>query len=74
MREKIINIVSRVFEVEVNENTDQKNCAAWDSLRHLNLIIELEDEFNISFEPEEIAEMKSLGKIEEIIKLKLKSL
>ncbi len=67
MREKIINIVSRVFEIEVNKNTDQKNCAAWDSLRHLNLIIELEDEFNISFEPEEIAQMKSILEIENII-------
>lgn len=72
MREKIINIVSRVFEVEVNENTDQKNCDAWDSLRHLNLIIELEDEFNISFEPEEIAQLKSIALIEELISQKLK--
>lgn len=71
MRKKIINIVSRVFETEVNENTDQKNCAAWDSLRHLNLIIELEDEFNISFEPEEIAQMKSIKKIEELLKDKI---
>lgn len=72
MREKIINIVSRVFETEVNENTDQKNCAAWDSLRHLNLIIELEDEFNISFEPEEIAQLKSIALIEQLISQKLK--
>lgn len=72
MREKIINIVSRVFEVEVNENTDQKNCDAWDSLRHLNLIIELEDEFNISFEPEEIAQLKSIALIEQLISQKLK--
>ena len=72
MRKKIINIVSRVFETEVNENTDQKNCAAWDSLRHLNLIIELEDEFNISFEPEEIAQLKSIALIEQLISQKLK--
>lgn len=72
MREKIINIVSRVFEVEVNENTDQKNCDAWDSLRHLNLIIELEDEFNISFEPEEIVQLKSIALIEQLISQKLK--
>lgn len=72
MREKIINIVSRVFETEVNENTDQKNCAAWDSLKHLNLIIELEDEFNISFEPEEIAQLKSIALIEQLISQKLK--
>lgn len=72
MREKIINLVSRVFETEVNENSDQKNCDAWDSLRHLNLIIELEDEFNISFEPEEIAQLKSIVLIEQLISQKLK--
>lgn len=71
MIKKIIEIAARVFEGEINEKSDQKNCLKWDSLRHLNFIIELEDAFNISFEPEEIAQMKSIHDVVNIVNIKL---
>lgn len=70
MKEKIIEIMSEVFEVPVNEfpaEIKQENIDNWDSLRHLNLIVELEDAFDKSFEPEEISEMTSIDKIIEFI-------
>jgi acyl carrier protein len=36
----------------------------------LNLIAELEDEFDVEFEPEEIAEMKSVEIIKKVISAK----
>lgn len=71
MKEKILKVVSQVLKTEVDENTSQKNCSQWDSLHHLNLIIELEMEFDVSFEPEEIASMKSVAIIEEMIMSKI---
>lgn len=71
MKEKIIETVGRVLEIEADENTSQTNCTEWDSLGHLNLIIELEMEFDVSFEPEEIAGMKSIELIDALIKQKL---
>ena len=68
MINKIIKIVSEVLGAEINENSSQKNCDKWDSLRHLNIIIALEDAFDVTFEPEEIAEMKSVAIIEEFLK------
>ena len=32
---------------------------AWDSLKHLDLVLALEQEFRLQFSPEEIAEMTS---------------
>lgn len=65
MRERIKEVLKRVFELdEVGDDISQGNCMKWDSLNHLNLVVELEDEFGVSFEPEDIAEMKSLGGIE----------
>lgn len=65
MRERIKEVLKRVFELdEVSDNISQNNCVKWDSLNHLNLVVELEDEFGVSFEPEDIAEMKSLEGIE----------
>jgi acyl carrier protein len=68
MKERIKRVASQVLKTEVNDNTSQDTCASWDSLHHLNLIVELETAFDISFEPEEIAKMKSIDAIEKIIK------
>ena len=70
MTDKIIEIISNVLETKVDANASQATCEKWDSLRHLNIMVELEEEFDVSLEPEEIAEMKSLKKIEEILKAK----
>ena len=72
MKEKVIEIMKDVLETEdISLNTSQENCENWNSLRQLNLVSELEDEFDVEFEPEEIAEMKSVEKILEVIKSKL---
>lgn len=66
MKERVKEIMKRLFCLDtISDDISQQNCDKWDSMNHLNLIIELEEIFDISFEPEEIAEMKSLEKIEE---------
>ena len=71
MREKIKDILKRVLKLEiVKDDISQKNCDKWDSLSHLNIIVELETEFDITIEPEDLIEMKSL----EVIELKLRKL
>lgn len=45
---------------DVPADLSQKNCEAWDSVNHLNLILALEAEFGVTFEPEEIASMQTL--------------
>lgn len=72
MKEKVIEIMKDVLETEdISLNTSQENCENWNSLRQLNLVSELEDEFDVEFEPEEIADMHSVNSIIEIIKKKL---
>jgi len=69
--EKVLSLMAIAFNVEralLNEDTSQKNLSAWDSLRHLNLIVALEDEFEVSFEPEQIAMMTSFAVIIEELK------
>lgn len=68
MEEKIVSILKQVLGVEnIDETCSQKNCENWDSLRHLNLVVELESEFDVEFEPEEIAQMKSVEEIKKIL-------
>ena len=68
MEERILAIMREVFENEaIDTSCSQDNCGEWDSLHHLNLISDLEDEFDLEFEPEEIAQMQSFAAIKEII-------
>jgi len=72
MKDEIVEVLKKTFELdELDETISQKNCTQWDSLHHLNMIIELESVFDVTFEPEEIAEMKSLAAIEKVLVQKL---
>lgn len=74
IRPKIKTVLSGILKItEVPDDISQNNCDDWDSLRHLFLIAEFESEFNISIEPEEIAEMKTLCDIERVILFKLQN-
>jgi acyl carrier protein len=69
MKEKIKKILEGIFGINaIPDDISQQTCVEWDSMNHLQLVVELESKFNISFEPEDIAEMDSLDAIEEKIK------
>ena len=67
MINQIVKIVSEVLHIQANEDTSQNNCGKWDSLHHLNIIVALEETFDIYFEPEDIAKIKSIKDIEKTI-------
>ena len=72
MEEKVQEILKDLFELDtVDETLSQANCEKWDSMGQLNLVVELEDAFDISLEPEEISSMRSYKDIIEIVRIKL---
>ncbi len=72
MEEKVLEILKNVFELETVDTTcSQTTCEKWDSMGQLNLVVELESEFDVSLEPEEIGEMKSFDDIIRILKSKV---
>ena len=71
MEKQVLDVLRRVFkDSSIDENCSQKNCAAWDSMNHLNLVVELEMEFGVSLEPEEIARMVDFAAVCDILKAK----
>lgn len=72
MEKQLLDVLRRVFkDPSLDENCSQKNCAAWDSMNQLNLVIELEMEFGISLEPEEIGLMVDYASVLRIVKSKV---
>ena len=71
MEQQVLDVLRRVFkDASIDETCSQKNCKTWDSMNQLNLVIELEMEFGVSFEPEEIARMVDFVAVKEVLKTK----
>ena len=71
LEEIILGIMREVFDTtDVNEQTSQRNCENWDSLRHLSLASELEEAFDIELEPEEIGQMTDFSAVVETVRAK----
>lgn len=69
MEEKVLEILKYVLEDDsVDTSVSQENCSNWDSLKQLNLMVELESEFDISIEPEMMHKMTSYDAIIENLK------
>ena len=67
---EIKEIMSKVLEIDIStiSNTaSQKDISKWDSLQHLNLIVEIEDKYDISIDPEDISVMITIEKIVEVV-------
>jgi len=72
LEKKVLEIMCEVFEMdEVSTDVSQKNCERWDSLHHLTLASELEEEFDLELEPEEIAEMTDYSRVITMLQSKL---
>ncbi|MBR3010278.1 MAG: acyl carrier protein [Prevotella sp.] len=72
MEEKVLEILKDLFELDsVDETCSQTTCEKWDSMGQLNLVVELESEFDVSLEPEEIGDMKSFEDVIRILKTKV---
>ena len=57
---KLKKVLADVFKLEVemvNDETSVDNVERWDSLNHLNLVLALELEFNVSFSEEQTIEI-----------------
>ena len=72
MKEKVLAILRELFDdMTIDETCSQKTYEKWDSMAQLNLVIELETEFGITLEPEEIGLMTSFYDIVNILRTKI---
>ena len=74
MNKKIQFVLHRVLNL--GEDTDLEalspdNHEGWDSSRHIEIVLALEQEFDISFTTDEIIELEGFHQIESIVEGKL---
>ena len=80
MNKEIYSILSKIFndiidikKFRLKKTTSAKDISNWDSINNLKLIIILEKEFKIKFDPDEIVEIKNVGELIKSIEKKIKS-
>ena len=74
MENRIKNVIAVVFDLtteKIQEDSSPDSIDNWDSLGHMNLVVALEEEFDVVIEDDEIAEMLNFALIKEIIKDKI---
>jgi acyl carrier protein len=73
--DRIRQIAGDVFKVPVEGvslSSSPDTIESWDSMHHLELVLALEQEFDIQFSPEEIEQLLSLELVNDITSEKLK--
>jgi acyl carrier protein len=50
----------------ITPESSPETIETWDSIHHLTLVLALEDELGIQFDPDQIEQMQRIGKIVEL--------
>jgi len=73
-RDEVYEALNAVFrelfdddDIVVNDSTTASDIEDWDSLEHINLIVAVEDEFNVKFSMGETLSMKNVGEMVDIL-------
>jgi acyl carrier protein len=72
--EQVRTIASDIFSVppaRIQTDSTPETIESWDSIQHLNLVLTLEEKFDVQLSPEEIEQMRDIGRITKLIEAKL---
>ena len=72
--ESVVEVMSGLLGINPDSITMESSMETvdqWDSLQHLNLIIDIEQRFNIQLQPEEVMELHSVAAIVAIVQAKI---
>ncbi len=70
-RAELQNIVRELFNdatITIDENTTAADVKGWDSLNNVRLMVQIERKFGFRFKTSEIAGLKNIGELLQVIK------
>jgi acyl carrier protein len=68
--ERLTKVFREIFDdpsLEIKDEYNASDIPGWDSLAHVNLVVSIEDEFDIKFTTAEIASLTCVGDAKELI-------
>ena len=73
MEMKLKKVMAEIFQIsisQIDESTTMESIEEWDSLKHMQLVMAIEEKFGIVFETEEMVEITSFTGIKDILRNK----
>ncbi len=73
---RLNEVFQEVFDdddIAINRETTARDVEGWDSLMHVTLLINIEKAFGIKFSSSEVARLKSVGDLLDLIESKLRN-
>lgn len=70
----VLRVIAGALEIPANElslDSSMETIERWDSLHHLNVIMDLEQEFQITLDADDVLQMNSVRKIVEMLETRL---
>ena len=70
MDDRLRDVIASVFDVDpasISESDSPETIAGWDSVNHIHLILSVEAEFGVQFDPNELAGLMSVDAIQQRI-------
>jgi len=67
---RLLSVVLDVDEEMINEKASADSIEGWDSLKQMNIIVAIEEEFGILFDEDEAILSNSFSSLNELIKAK----
>ncbi|ABW28606.1 acyl carrier protein [Acaryochloris marina] len=65
-QERVIQVISNILNIPTDKLTLDSSPASieqWESMKHINLVLAIEEEFDVQFDDEQIAELQSVKSI-----------
>jgi len=73
LHERLAEVFQNVFNDETLALTDETTAydvPGWDSIAHINLMFSIEQSFGVQFNGNELAELKNIGELKNLLKRK----
>jgi acyl carrier protein len=74
VRDSMNKVFREIFDdptISLKDETTAQDIEGWDSLRHIDLIMQLEEEFNLRFTVDDITGLKNVGEMIAMLERKL---
>ena len=73
-REQVFEILNEIFRnnfdddsIDLKDDTSSSDIEDWDSLEQINLVVVIQDRFNVKFNIDEVNAMKNVGEMVDFI-------
>ncbi len=70
IEERVLDVMAASLKCAVGTKTRRGELAAWDSLRHIEMVFAIEDELEVRFSEEELTQLDSVAAIVDAIAAK----